>query len=118
VFGFADVPAFADRWFEHGRFEVLTGEAAGLIGVVKSDRITGEGRRIELWQSITAGVAAGDQVRVTAGCDKAAATCRTKFGNFLNFRGFPHVPGEDWLAAYPGQDRPNTGRSRSAGGGS
>jgi uncharacterized phage protein (TIGR02218 family) len=36
-----------------------------------------------------------------AGCDKRAETCRAKFGNFLNFRGFPHIPGEDWVTAYP-----------------
>jgi len=118
VFQFEAFPIFADRWFDHGRFEVLSGEASGLVGVVKSDRILGQGRRIELWQSIVATVSAGDLVRITAGCDKTATTCRTKFSNFLNFRGFPHVPGEDWLGAYPGQDRPNTGGSRFAGAGS
>jgi len=46
-----------------------------------------------------------------AGCDKQAATCRNKFGNFLNFRGFPHIPGEDWLSAYPKADQANTGGS-------
>ncbi|MFD2844660.1 phage BR0599 family protein [Paracoccus cavernae] len=42
---------------------------------------------------------AGDQVRLSAGCDKRAETCRLKFANFLNFRGFPHLPTEDWLLA-------------------
>ena len=118
VFGFAAFPGFSERWFEHGRIEVLSGQAAGLVGVVKIDRAQGAGRRIELWQSFGATVALGDRVRILAGCDKAASTCRAKFANFLNFRGFPHIPGEDWLAAYPGQDRPNTGGSRFAGGGS
>jgi uncharacterized phage protein (TIGR02218 family) len=45
-----------------------------------------------------------------AGCDKRAETCRLKFANFLNFRGFPHVPGEDWLASYPTSDRAAGGR--------
>jgi len=39
--------------------------------------------------------------RVVAGCDKTAETCRAKFSNFLNFRGFPHIPGDDWVTAYP-----------------
>lgn len=117
TFPFASFPVFANRWFEHGRLEVLSGEAAGLVGVVKIDRIEGAGRTIELWQSITAAPAAGDLIRIIAGCDKTATMCRTKFGNYLNFRGFPHVPGEDWLSAYPGQDRPNTGGSRFAGAG-
>ncbi len=118
VFGFADFPGFSDRWFEHGRVEVLSGQATGLVGVVKIDRLEGAGRRIELWQSFGAPVVAGDRIRILAGCSKTPATCRTKFANFLNFRGFPHIPGEDWLAAYPGQDRPNTGGSRFAGAGS
>jgi len=43
----------------------------------------------------------GDRFRVVAGCDKTAETCRAKFSNFLNFRGFPHIPGDDWVTAYP-----------------
>jgi uncharacterized phage protein (TIGR02218 family) len=115
VFRFGGFPAFTPRWFEHGRFEVLSGDATGLVGVVKIDRVEADGRTIELWQAITARLAAGDLIRIIAGCDKTTGTCRTKFGNFLNFRGFPHMPGEDWLASYPGQDRPNTGGSRFAG---
>ena len=38
-------------------------------------------------------------------------TCRLKFNNFMNFRGFPHVPGEDWLMAYPGEGQPLDGGS-------
>ncbi len=109
VFRFASFGGFDDRWFEYGRFEMLTGAAAGLIGVVKNDRLEGVARRIELWQSVGDVVAVGDQFRVIAGCDKTTDTCRTKFANFLNFRGFPHVPGEDWLASYPVADRPKTG---------
>ena len=40
-------------------------------------------------------------LRFEAGCDKQAPTCRLKFNNFLNFRGFPDIPGEDWLMATP-----------------
>jgi uncharacterized phage protein (TIGR02218 family) len=109
MFAFKDLPAFDDRWFQNGRLEVLTGAAAGLVGMIKSDRTEVGQRRIELWQSLGAPVVAGDRVRLIAGCDKAAATCRTKFANFLNFRGFPHIPGEDWLASYPLPDRPNGG---------
>lgn len=115
VFRFPDFVGFDDRWFEDGRFEVQTGAAAGLLGVVKVDRSEGEMRRIELWQSIGAAVAVGDEVRIIAGCDKRPSTCRTKFANFLNFRGFPHIPGEDWLASYPVPDRPSGGVRRAGG---
>jgi uncharacterized phage protein (TIGR02218 family) len=116
-FVLTNVSGFDDRWFEGGKFEVLTGAASGLFGVVKSDRQNGNKREIELWQSIGAEVVAGDQVRLRAGCDKTQTTCRDKFANFLNFRGFPHVPGEDWLASYPVPDRA-TGGARRVGGSS
>jgi uncharacterized phage protein (TIGR02218 family) len=115
VFHFDGLANFLDGWFQHGRLEVLSGAGAGVVGVVKSDRAEGSRRRVELWQSITAALQPGDVIRIIAGCDKSASTCRSKFGNFLNFRGFPHVPGEDWLSSYPGQDRPNSGGSRFAG---
>jgi len=54
-----------------------------------------------LWDSIGPGLASGDSVRLEAGCDKRAETCRVKFNNLVNFQGFPHLPGEDWLMAYP-----------------
>ncbi|MBE3639731.1 DUF2163 domain-containing protein [Mangrovicoccus algicola] len=102
---------YADHWFEQGRLEVLDGAAAGLSGHVKSDR-SGPARLVELWQEIRGGLAAGDRVRLVAGCDKRAETCRVKFANFLNFRGFPHVPGEDWLMSYPARSGGNDGGSR------
>jgi uncharacterized phage protein (TIGR02218 family) len=115
TFRFANFAGYDDRWFESGRFEVLTGSAAGLVGMIKADRFDGVGRQIELWQSVGATVAKGDLLRIFAGCDKAAGTCRSKFANFLNFRGFPDIPGEDWLASYPIPDRPNTGGRRISG---
>lgn len=88
------------RWFERGRLLVLSGPAQGLSGIVKVDRrLTATRRQIELWTALGIMPASGDQVRLTAGCDKSGATCRLKFDNFLNFRGFPHMPTEDWLLA-------------------
>ncbi len=111
IFRFASFTGFDDRWFERGRLVGMTGHAAGLIGIVKNDRIIGSGREVELWQSLGSDVVAGDVIRVEAGCDKRAETCRAKFDNFLNFRGFPHNPGEDWLTSYPVSSRANRGRS-------
>lgn len=95
-----DVPAHAQGWFDHGLIEFLDGPAAGLSGAIKSDAARAGGiRAIDLWSTPGAAPAAGNRVRLTAGCDKTAETCRAKFLNFLNFRGFPHVPSEDWLIA-------------------
>lgn len=101
----------ADGWFQRGRLQVLTGAAAGAVGVIKSDRDVGGSRVIELWEILSAGFAPGDRVRIEAGCDKRAETCRGKFSNFQNFRGFPHIPGEDWLVSYPVQNGENDGGS-------
>lgn len=111
VLRFASFGSFAPRWFEGGRIEVLTGAAAGLAGVIKQDRDDGAGRRLDLWQSLRAPLAAGDGLRITAGCDKRAATCKARFDNFLNFRGFPHIPGEDWITAYPRSGQVHDGGS-------
>lgn len=111
--GFA-LPAlagYAPRWFEKGRMEVLEGAAAGLSGLIKLDRMGDGVREITLWQRPGAEVAVGDIVRLVAGCDKRAETCRLKFDNFLNFRGFPHIPGEDWLIAVPREGDLNDGGS-------
>lgn len=115
TFRFETFGGFDDRWFEGGRLDVVSGEATGLVGVVKNDRIDGSGRQIELWQGIGAPLVTGDMIGIVAGCDKRPRTCRVKFANFLNFRGFPHIPGEDWLASYPVPDNPNGGAMRVGG---
>lgn len=111
IFSFAGLNTFPDRWFEQGRLTVLSGAGAGLIGVIKNDRILSGIRIVELWEEIGATLVPGDVVRLEAGCDKRADTCRTKFANFLNYRGFPHIPGEDWLTAYPVSSGVNDGGS-------
>lgn len=47
-----------------------------------------------------------------ATCDKRWSTCGAKFSNSLNFRGFPDLPGDDFLTASPVQGGRNDGRSR------
>lgn len=111
VFTFDGQDEFEPRWFEAGVLEVRSGPAKGLTGVIKNDRYADGVRRVELWESLRAVVNVGDQLKLTAGCDKRAETCRVKFSNFNNFRGFPHIPGEDWLISYPVKDGPNDGGS-------
>lgn len=100
------------RWFERGACRVLDGAAHGLVGAVKIDRPEDGLRRVELWDRLRAGIVAGDRVRLTAGCDKRMETCRLKFANLLNFRGFPDLPGEDWMVAHPSRVSARDGGSR------
>jgi uncharacterized phage protein (TIGR02218 family) len=92
---------FAGGWFARGRLLALSGAAQGLSAPVKSDRLSGGIHNIELWGELRAALDPGDAVRLEAGCDKGFATCRDKFANQLNFRGFPHIPGEDRLLSIP-----------------
>ncbi|MBT0957056.1 DUF2163 domain-containing protein [Alphaproteobacteria bacterium KMM 3653] len=109
VFLFDGLEMFQARWFERGMLRLTSGAGAGLSGVIKNDRSRDGRREIELWAPIEAEVAVGDALRLEAGCDKQAATCRAKFANFDNFRGFPTIPGEDWLTSYPTSSNAATG---------
>jgi uncharacterized phage protein (TIGR02218 family) len=95
------LPGFEPGWFTHGRLDVLTGAAHGLWAAIKTDLSVPPGRVIDLWEPIRAPIAAGDQVRLTAGCDKRFDSCAGKFANQANFRGFPDIPSADWLIALP-----------------
>ncbi|MDO5641882.1 MAG: DUF2163 domain-containing protein [Paracoccus sp. (in: a-proteobacteria)] len=98
-----------DRWFERGTAEFLDGAARGLRCHVKNDRARPDGARtVELWTSPGIAPAPGDRLKLTAGCNKSPGECRVKFNNFMNFRGFPHLPEEDWLLA-PGKERAGHG---------
>jgi uncharacterized phage protein (TIGR02218 family) len=111
AFRFVGLPGVAPRWFDSGRLTVISGAAVGLVGVIKADRDVQGQREVEVWQQIPAAVVVGDTLRLEAGCDKRAETCRLKFANFANFRGFPDIPGEDWLASYPVSSQVNRGGS-------
>ncbi|WBU61810.1 DUF2163 domain-containing protein [Paracoccus albus] len=96
----SDLGGFEDRWFERGVAEFLDGDAKGIRCHVKNDRARPGGQReVELWTKPGLDPVPGARVRMIAGCDKSPAMCRLKFANFLNFRGFPHLPEEDWLMA-------------------
>lgn len=41
--------------------------------------------------------------------NKRHATCRDRFGNALNFRGFPSIPGDDLVTRYPNETDTNSG---------
>jgi hypothetical protein len=43
------------------------------------------------------------------GCDRQLATCRDRFANMPNFRGFPHIPGNDFVLRYPRSGDPLNG---------
>lgn len=111
VFRFEGLTDYAPGWFARGRLDVLSGNAEGLSVSIKSDQFDGQTRVIELWAPLRAEIAAGDALRLVAGCDKRFETCRAKFSNQMNFQGFPDIPGDSWIATVPRQDGVNSGGS-------
>lgn len=112
AFTVSGLDGFPDGWFTAGKLTFAGGANAGLGVEVKSHR-KGATITIVLWQPMPEPVAAGDAFSVTAGCDKRFATCRDRFNNTVNFRGFPHIPGNDFVVGYPLAGEPgNNGASR------
>jgi uncharacterized phage protein (TIGR02218 family) len=89
--------AYGDGWFARGRLVW----AAGGAGEVAAHRVEGGAAVIELLEPAGAVLAPGAGFAIYAGCDKRFDTCRAKFANTLNFRGFPHMPGNDAVQAGP-----------------
>jgi uncharacterized phage protein (TIGR02218 family) len=88
-----------DGWFNGGLLTWTTGANAGRSIEVKS--WTATTRRLELFLPMGYPIAEGDTFSVYPGCDKRLETCIGRFGNILNFRGEPYVPGIDALMSYP-----------------
>lgn len=92
--------AFASEWFTRGLVTFTSGAANGQRVEVKAHFLSGAEATIELWQPARMPLVAGQTFNVQAGCDKHLATCRDKFVNAVNFQGFPHMPGNDFVTSY------------------
>ena len=47
---------------------------------------------VSVFNPLPAVPAVGDTFMIYPGCDHTQATCSSKFGNVVHFRGFPYVP--------------------------
>jgi uncharacterized phage protein (TIGR02218 family) len=97
---------YADDWFTAGRLVWTGGANTGQAVEVKSHRAEAGIVTLELWQAMPEALAPGDTFTVIAGCDKHFDTCAAKFNNAVNFRGFPHIPGNDFVIRYPVSGEP------------
>lgn len=92
---------FDTHWFARGRLDWLTGDNAGLRHEVRSHVKAGSTVTLGLWLPPFATIAPGDTFEIRAGCDKTFESCKAKFDNAVNFRGFPTMPGNDFVGIYP-----------------
>lgn len=100
---------YVSRWFEAGRLVWTSGANAGAAVEVRAHGLAGGLASLDLWEPMPAPISPGDTFQVVAGCDKSLASCRDKFANVLNFRGFPDLPGNDYAVAYAVQGADNDG---------
>lgn len=92
-----DQPEPAANCYGGGRLRWFGGANSGLEDAVARSEGTGVTlRRPPRF------AAEGALVELVEGCDKSLATCAARFGNAVNFRGEPYLPGIDLLTRYPG----------------
>ena len=99
-----------ERWFERGLLRFS--ERGGYEIAIKRDDVDGEHRSLTLWSASKMPISAGETVELIAGCDRRFKTCQKKFSNIKNFRGFPDIPGEDWVIKPPSSGQVHDGGSR------
>ena len=81
-----------------GELRWLSGGNCGLRFAIVGD----QGNMVRLADQPGQPIEAGNRALLTEGCDKNFSTCRDRFGNSINFRGEPYLPGNDLLTRYPG----------------
>ena len=89
--------SYPSEFFTRGLAAFTSGPASGQKIEVKAHAKIAGAVTIELWAEAEGPPQIGNTFVVTAGCDKRFQTCTGKFGNGVNFRGFPTMPGNDFL---------------------
>ena len=91
--------AQATGWYDGGELTWSSGTNTGQTVAVR--HWDADSDTISLFLPPLYAVQASDTLTIRPGCDKSFVTCRSKFDNAINFRGFPHVPGNDQILRYP-----------------
>jgi uncharacterized phage protein (TIGR02218 family) len=89
----------ADGLFTRGLITFTSGANAGFSSEIKLHRNTSGQVTIQLWQAAPMPIITGVSVSLMQGCDKRFATCVSRFSNGARFRGFPHMPGNDFVVS-------------------
>ena len=103
------IGTFAAGWFAAGTLAWTSGANAGRRAEVMMHEVTDSGVKITLLEVPVRALAIGDGFVIRAGCDKQLETCRDRFANTLNFRGFPNIPGQDAVLRYAAKGDANQG---------
>ena len=99
--------SYESRWFAKGAITFTSGLNNGVTREVQSHATSGSIATVNVWQPFPFTIAVSDTFSIVAGCDKLWKTCKAKFNNGDNFRGFPHIPGSNALVQYANTGDPN-----------
>lgn len=91
------IPGITAPLFHDGLLRFCEGPQTGMVFSI----IEAEGDRLLVDRPLAQGTPQTAQVELREGCDHTIAMCRSRFGNAVNFRGEPFLPGNDLLARYP-----------------
>ncbi len=95
---------FEAGWFGFGTIDWTSGANAGRRAEITAHDLTDSIAVLTLLEAPVRAIAEGDTFTIRAGCDKRIETCGAKFANTSNFRGFPHIPGQDAVLRYASRD--------------
>lgn len=90
----------APGYYNGGVLTWTSGGSNNNVGYTSSEIKSWDGTTFELYLPTNGTIAVTDAFTVTVGCDKTMTTCKAKFNNLLNHRGFPYLPGLD-KTVYP-----------------
>ena len=96
--------SFASGWLTFGTLAWTSGANAGRRAEIMAHDVSDGIAVLTLLEAPVRAIADGDAFTIRAGCDKRLATCAVKFANAANFRGFPHIPGQDAVLRYATRD--------------
>ncbi len=88
-----------EGYYAYGKIVWSSGLNSGLSMQVES--YVAATNLVTLLEPMPFDVAASDAFSINAGCDRRFATCKDRFSNKDNFRGFPHIPGMDKALMVP-----------------
>lgn len=101
----------ASGFFNRGRLIWTSGNNNGYSMEVKVHTKRTSDAAVTLWELMPYDIEVGDTFLIRAGCDKSIETCKAKFDNVINHRGFPRIPGNEAIQFYARKDGNNNGGS-------
>jgi uncharacterized phage protein (TIGR02218 family) len=100
---------YSDGWFSRGYLQWSSGGNNGRAAEVIRHELADGIVSLVLLEKPVHAIAEGDAFAIFAGCDKSIAMCNARFANSVNFRGFPHIPGQDTVLRYGKSSKVNDG---------